>query len=233
MANSQPILAHMSKQGADETLGRSMRFLRQGAGATLDDVAHALGTSKGHLSNTERGRDRPSVDIIAFYEERFHGDGQLWSTYVESLTSPRPRQRARNADRPSYPIAGDASSFVADITVPDGTVMPPGFIFEKVWRICNVGTVPWIGRWLARDGAPSGPGIPQSPPKVRINDTMPDEEVDIAVPVRAHPLDGTSQARWKMVDDDGWEFFPDRYPYGIFMTIVVRAGTPEPRIRRL
>src|SRR3977135_3448022 len=170
MANSQPrTLTHMSKQGADDTLGESMRFLRQAAGASLDEVARSHGTSKGHLSNAERGRDRPSVDIVAFYEEHFHADGQLWSTYVESLTSPRPRQRAGAAAPSPYPLVGDASSFVADITVPDGTVMPPLFIFEKIWRIRNTGAVPWVGRWLARDGAPSGPGIPHSPPRVRIN----------------------------------------------------------------
>jgi transcriptional regulator with XRE-family HTH domain len=210
-----------------------MRFLRQAAGVSLEEVARALGTSKGHLSNAERGRDRPSLDIVAFYEDQFGADGQLWSTYVESLTSPHPRQRANSATRPTYPISGDASSFVADITVPDGTVMPPLFIFEKIWRLRNAGTVPWTRRWLARDGAPSGPGIPHSPPRVRIDDTMPGEEVDIAVPLRAHPLEGTSQVRWKMVDDDGWEFFPDRYPRGVFMTIVVRDNAPEPVIRRL
>lgn len=117
---------------------------------TLSEAARLLATTKGHLSNIENGRSRPSFDIVLFYEERFHADGQVWSAYVDSLTAPRPRQRANQEGRPQYPLPGDASTFVADVTIPDGTVMPPGFLFEKVWRIQNSGTVPWVRRWLAR-----------------------------------------------------------------------------------
>jgi hypothetical protein len=35
-----------------------------------------------------------------------------------------------------------------------------------------------------------------------------------------------------VVVDDGQEFFPDRYPEGIFTTIIVREGAPDPEIRR-
>lgn len=208
-----------------------MRYLRQAAEATLAQVADHLGTSRGHLSNVERGRDRPSWDIVAYYEERFHADGALWSMYVELLTSPQRRQRADLSDRPDYPLPGDASEFVADVTIPDGTVMPPGFAFTKVWRIKNAGTVPWTSRFLARDGAPAGYGLPKSPRRTPIPDTLPGHEVDIAVPLTAHPAVGTSQTRWKMVDQHGWEFFPDRYPMGLILTIVVREGAPEPDVR--
>jgi hypothetical protein len=40
--------------------------------------------------------------------------------------------------------------------------------------------------------------------------------------MRAQPLAGASQAHWKMVDDDGWEYFPDRYSLGLVVSIVVR-----------
>lgn len=32
---------------------------------------------------------------------------------------------------PSYPIPGDASTFIADITIPNGTIMRPYHEFEK------------------------------------------------------------------------------------------------------
>src|SRR5262245_61926070 len=64
----------VGRRGAQVILGGQMRFLRQAAGATLAEVADYLGTSRGHLSNVERGRDRPSWDIVAYYEERFHAD---------------------------------------------------------------------------------------------------------------------------------------------------------------
>lgn len=57
---------------------------------------------------------------------------------------------------------------------------------------------------------------------------MPGATVDISVPLKAHVLPGTAEVHWKMVDEDGYEFFPDRYYQGIFMTIIVDADAPGP-----
>jgi transcriptional regulator with XRE-family HTH domain len=227
------MLVAVSRESALETLGVLMRQLRQAGRMSLANVAQATGSNKSHLSQMESGRDRPSWELVAFYEERFHGDGQLWSAYIEVAAGPRPRQRASLDSSHRYPLPGDASSFVADITVPDGIVMPPGLRFEKVWRIRNSGSVPWVGRWLRRLGAPAGLGIPSSPFQVPIGQTMPGDVVDIIVPMRAHIFPGTAEVHWKMVDSEGYEFFPDRYFQGIFMTIVVREGAPEPKVRRM
>ena len=221
----------MTHQSARIVLGHQLRDHRKLAGVSLSAAALELGKSVGHLSNVEAGRDTPSWDIVAFYEDRFHADGQLWTAYVEVQVGPRPPQRTDHRDRPAYPVPGDASSFVADVTVPDGTIMPPEFIFEKIWRIRNSGSVPWIGRRLVRDGAAAGYGIPHSPSYTPIEHTMPGETVDVAVPLRAQVLAGTSQARWKMVDQQGWQYFPDRYPCGLFLTIIVREGAAAPDLR--
>lgn len=221
----------MSRDSALENLGQLMRELRQAGGVTLTAAAAGAGTSKGHLSNVERGRDRPSWDLVMFYEERFSADGQLWSVFTEASAGPRPRQRV-TPEATGYPIPGDASTFVDDVT-PDAVIMPPGFAFEKIWRLRNSGTVPWTGRWLRRLGPQAGLGIPSSPVRVEIAPTMPGQLVDITVPMRAHQQAGTAEVHWKMVDDDGLEFFPDRYPEGIFTTIIVRDGAPPPKIRRL
>ena len=223
----------MSRSSSRIALGRQLRLSRELNGVTLSEVAQRLGKSLGHMSNVENGRDSAGWDIIAVYEELFHADGELWAAYVEDQTGPRPPQRKSIVDRPIYPIPGDQSTFIADVTVPDGSVVPPNFIFEKSWLIQNSGTVPWIGRRLARDGSAGGYGIPHSPAWVDIADTMPGEEVEIVVPVRSQPLEGTSHARWKMIDADGWKFFPSRYPFGLFMTIVVREGVVPTRFSRL
>lgn len=202
-------------------LAQHLRYLRKVGGMAQADAARRIGVSATHLNNVEKGRDRPSAAIVTFYEEQFHGDGQAWGLYEAMLTENRPPQRLPMTKRPNYPIPGDASTFVADITVPDGTIMAPYHQFEKTWRIRNSGTVPWVGRWLARRGAPTGHGVPSSPSRVSIPDTAPGNEVDITVPVRAQPLAGASQAHWKMVDDDGWEYFPGSYPLGLVLSIVV------------
>jgi len=210
---------------AQQNLGALMRELRRAGGMSLASTAKAAGIDKGHLSHVEHGRDRPSRELVAFYEELFNADGQLWTAFIELVAGPRPRQRLTPDS--GYPLAGDESTFVDDIT-PDALIMPPGFEFEKIWRLRNSGTVPWIDRWLRRLGPPAGLGIPSSPWQVRIPSTMPGQEVDITVPMRAHNHPGTAVVHWKMVDDAGNEFFPDRDPEGIFTTIIVRDSAPDP-----
>ena len=185
------------------------------------EAARRVGISAQHLNNVEKGRDRPSAAIVRFYDDQFHGEGQAWGLYNALTTQSRVPQRQSPDKRPAYPIPGDSSAFIADVTVPDGTIMAPYQEFEKVWRIRNSGSVPWVGRWLARRGAPTGHGVPTSRPRVRIPDTPPGHEVDVEVSVRAQPLAGASQAHWKMVDESGWEYFPDRYSLGLVLSIVV------------
>jgi hypothetical protein len=147
---------------------------------------------------------------------------------VEVTSGPRGRQRAGLApSSPVYPLSGDASTFVGDVTIADGSVMPPLTSFQKTWRVRNSGTVPWVGRRLAREGAAAGLGIPSSPAFSPIPDTPPGQLVDITVPLVASRIDCTAQIRWKMVDRDGRQFFPDRYWYGLMLIIVVREGVPR------
>jgi DNA-binding XRE family transcriptional regulator len=211
----------MTHDAALLTLAQQLRYLRKTAGMAQGEAARRIGISQTHLSNVEHGRDRPSAKIVGFYEQQFHGDGQAWGLYNALVTVDRPTQRRPPTDRPPYPIPGDASEFVADITIPDGTIMSPYHHFDKTWRIRNAGSVPWIGRWLARRGSPTGHGVPTSPKKVRIPDTQSGAEVDITVPMRSQPLAGASQAHFKMVDDQGWEYFPDRYALGLVVSIIV------------
>lgn len=212
----------MRSDFAQLALGQQLRYLREANGMEQGEAARQIGVSPSHLSNVEAGRDPASYRIVAFYEDEYGGNGQAWGLYAAMQTESRPPQRKPLGDRPEYPIPGDASTFVADITIPDGTIMAPYQEFEKTWRIRNSGTVPWTGRWLARRGAPTGHGVPTSPARVSIPDTQPGEEVDISVPMRAQPLAGASQAHRKMVDDGWWEYFPDRYALGLVLSIVVR-----------
>jgi Ig-like domain from next to BRCA1 gene len=46
--------------------------------------------------------------------------------------------------------ARDAMAFLADVTVPDHSVMLPGERFTKIWAIQNVGDIAWPARHLVR-----------------------------------------------------------------------------------
>jgi transcriptional regulator with XRE-family HTH domain len=217
----------MAGESAQAILGELLRYHRKLSDTSLTAAAKGLGKSVGHLSNVESGRDRPSWDIIAYYEEHFHADGHLWTAFVEVQTGARPPQRAEQGDRPAYPIPGDDSDFVADVTIPDGTILPPLYIFEKIWRIKNSGSIPWIGRRLARIGAAAGHGVLHSPAFIPIDDTMPGDTIDIAITVRSHPLPGTSGANWKMIDKNGWPYFPNLRPLHVTITVVEDACPPD------
>ena len=37
----------------------------------------------------------------------------------------------------------DWIQYVADVTIPDGLPVDPGFVFKKTWRLKNIGTCTW------------------------------------------------------------------------------------------
>ena len=82
------MLIDVSYDCALKTLGGLMRERRQSLGMSLTLAAQAAGTSKGHLSHVEAGRDRPSRELVMFYEEHFNADGQIWTAYVDAITGP-------------------------------------------------------------------------------------------------------------------------------------------------
>lgn len=63
------------------------------------------------------------------------------------------------------PDTRNASAFVSDVTIPDGTMMSPGQSFTKTWQIKNSGSTIWSGYSLAFDrgtqmGGPSSVPVP-------------------------------------------------------------------------
>ncbi|GID95570.1 NBR1-Ig-like domain-containing protein [Amorphoplanes digitatis] len=116
-------------------------------------------------------------------------------------------------------IPGDASRFVADVTIPDGTRVKVNARFVKVWAIANVGSVAWHGRYLA----PANPGGDDEgclvPDRVTIGDTAPGEQVMISVPVTASSRPGECWVAWKMVDEQGRPYFPSRRPVYFLVTV--------------
>jgi len=104
---------------------------------------------------------------------------------------------------------GDAcnnSSFVSDVTIPDGTVLPPGRNFDKVWAVQNTGTCTWDSTYSLvfksgdlLDGLISYP-IPGS--------VIPGETGDISIYLKAPPTTGTFTGYWHIVT-------PWNAPFGV------------------
>lgn len=65
-------------------------------------------------------------------------------------------RRDADAESPQPHVGQDASRFVRDVTIPDGTRVLVGTRFKKTWEIQNVGDVAWEGRRLVREGPLEG-----------------------------------------------------------------------------
>lgn len=116
-------------------------------------------------------------------------------------------------------IPGDSSKFIADVTIPDGTRVRVNSQFVKVWALKNVGKVAWHNRYLARTNPTADADGCQVPDRVAIGDTPPDEQVMISVEVTAPSSPGRCWVSWKMVDENGQEYFPTRRPVYFMVTV--------------
>lgn len=133
------------------------------------------------------------------------------------------RDRARPAANPTVPVhPGDASRFLGDVTIPDMMLVAPDEQYVKIWEIENSGSVPWRNRFLQRIELPVGPDDCRTPERIPINDTAPQEQVQITVTFRTPataPVD--CKVSWKMIDESGRELLPSYRP--IYFEVRVRA----------
>ncbi|MCG5445812.1 hypothetical protein NIE79_004335 [Micromonospora sp. NIE79] len=116
-------------------------------------------------------------------------------------------------------IPGDSSKFISDVTIPDGTRVRVNSQFVKVWALKNVGKVAWHNRFLQRTNPAADADGCQVPDRVAIGDTPPDEQVMISVEVTAPSRPGKCWVSWKMVDENGQEYFPTRRPVYFMVTV--------------
>ncbi|HUH97188.1 MAG TPA: NBR1-Ig-like domain-containing protein, partial [Anaerolineales bacterium] len=102
------------------------------------------------------------------------------------------------------PSGCNRAQFVADVTVPDGTVINPGATFSKTWRLKNVGTCTWTTSYsLIFDtgyqmGGPNSINLPQS--------VAPGQTTDLTITLTAPTSPGSYRGYWKFKDNYGVPF---------------------------
>jgi hypothetical protein len=92
------------------------------------------------------------------------------------------------------PSSCDRAQFVADVNVPDGTVMAPGATFTKTWRLKNVGQCAWNTSYQLVFFSGQQMGAPASVPftqNVAVGQT-----VDISVNMTAPSTAGSYRGFW-------------------------------------
>ncbi len=127
--------------------------------------------------------------------------------------------------RPVSASASDAAAFVADVTIPDGTVFAPGAAMVKTFRLKNVGTSTWGTDYAivftsgSKMGAPSAVNLPTS--------VAPGNTVDVTVNMTAPSAPGHYRGNWMLRNASNVLFGVG--PTGtwvFFIDIVVSSGSP-------
>lgn len=97
----------------------------------------------------------------------------------------------------------DKAAFVADVTIPDNTLLKKNTDFTKTWRIKNVGTCTWAEGYrliFARGQILSGP--PTSP----LPNAKPGEFIDVSVNLKTPSEGGTYAGDWEFQNPAGKRF---------------------------
>ena len=105
--------------------------------------------------------------------------------------------------KPQGEVTLDESSYVADVTIPDGAKMKPGEVFVKTWRIRNTGTSTWGAGYTLAFAAEDRMDGPDS---VALPAAKPGETVEVSVALKAPNTPGLHKSVWKGRAPDGRMF---------------------------
>jgi len=118
---------------------------------------------------------------------------------VPITLTPIPLPVSTNTPTVTATINCNVAQFMADITIPDGTVMTPSQAFTKKWRIKNIGTCTWTGFSLVFDSGDSMGG----PATKAISTLNPGQEVDLEVSLTAPSTIGNYRGYWRINTNGG------------------------------
>src|SRR5512141_1726822 len=95
----------------------------------------------------------------------------------------------------------DWVSFIKDVTIPDGTVLKPGDIFTKTWRLQNRGTCTWTSDYylVFTSGDPMGGTTAVRLPGI----VAPGQTVDISITLTAPASAGSYTGYWMLRNPSG------------------------------
>ena len=102
------------------------------------------------------------------------------------------------------PVVRECASFVADVTIPDGSYVAPGSTFTKTWRIRNNGTTTWNTNYKLVFSSGT-----QMSDQTYVNlpyNVQPGQTVDISVQMTAPKETGSYKSSWMLTNDNGGQF---------------------------
>jgi len=109
----------------------------------------------------------------------------------------------------------DDLTYVADVTIPDGTIMSPGQDFVKTWRVKNTGACPWGAGYVLAYAGYSNQMAGQFVALTEV--VQPGQEVEVTVQFKAPSLAGEYLSAWTMRNPQGVTF-----PEIVFVKVIVQ-----------
>ncbi len=97
----------------------------------------------------------------------------------------------------------DKAAFVADVTIPDETLVPTQFAFTKTWRIKNVGTCTWGAGYQLVFGRGNILGAPPASP---LPAAAPGAQIDVSINLVSPAQGGKYAGDWQFQNATGKRF---------------------------
>lgn len=116
--------------------------------------------------------------------------------------------------------------FVADVTVPDNTVINAGEAFIKTWRVSNAGTCVWAWDYTLAYYSENRLGVLGDVP---LDITYPGQTLDISVKLTAPPSPGTYRGNFVIKNPDGLIMQVDN-DSRLWLIIKVENTAPTPTV---
>lgn len=116
------------------------------------------------------------------------------------------------------------AEYVADVTIPDGTIVTPGASFWKTWSVKNTGSCSWNSsfKFVFIDGDIMGGAYVYNFPGF----AAPNDTVEIPIQLYAPTTTGSYTGYWKIQAPDKTIFGVGQYDQSLSVNIVVGSGTP-------
>jgi len=110
----------------------------------------------------------------------------------------------------------DNSAFLEDITIPDGTILAPGQVFEKTWSFQNTGRCTWNkGYTIAWMSGDVMQGVTRPLPEIVAPNGTVNATVRLTAPFKPGPYKGV----WRLLNSKG-------EPFGDFVSVLIVVAGP-------
>jgi hypothetical protein len=132
---------------------------------------------------------------------------------VSFNATPLPGFTALPSPQPAAPTVslGDScnnSAFEGDVTIPDGSILPPGENFQKVWKIRNTGTCAWDEGYAFVYIGGSTPNL--DPVNFQFKSSgdfvAGGEAINMTIKLTTPCQPGKYEGHWRMRSDSGYYF---------------------------